>query len=262
MTISTILAKKPVRYTLITAIWLLAWQGASMLINEEILFVSPLSVVLTLFQMVQTGEFWLSLVASVGRVLGGFAAGYALSFVLAVLAHRVAFFKDFISPIISIVKSTPVASFIILALMWIGKDTVPIFISMLMVIPIVWSNTLAGLDNIDLQLVEMAKVYKMPFFKRTRLIYFPSIFSYMLSASGSGLGLCWKAGIAAEVICRSLHSIGNQIWETKYYIQTDRMFAWTATVIVMSVVFDVIIKKISKVAFKYLATEGGQNETE
>lgn len=262
MTISTILAKKPVRYTLITAIWLLVWQGVSMLINEEILFVSPLSVVLTLSQLVQEGEFWLSLFASVGRVFGGFALGYVISFLLAAVAHRFAFFKDLISPIISIVKATPVASFIILALMWIGNSVVPVFISMLMVIPIVWSNTLAGLENIDGGLLEMAKVFKMPTFKRVRLIYFPSIFPYMLSASGSGLGLCWKAGIAAEVICRSMHSIGNQIWETKYYIQTNEMFAWTAVVVIMSVIFDAIIRKLSKLAYKRFAMEVGQNETE
>ena len=260
MTISTILKNKPIRYTLITVLWLAIWQLVSALINEEILFVSPLSVLRALFEMGQTEEFWLSLMASICRVFGGFAIGYCASFALAVIAHKNALFKDFVSPIISIVKSTPVASFIILALVWIGKSTVPIFISMLMVVPIVWSNTLAGLGNIDVQLVEMARVYKMPFMKRTRLIYFPSIFPYLLSASGSGLGLCWKAGIAAEVICRSTYSIGNEIWETKYYILTDKMFAWTATVIIMSVIFDALIKKASKAAFKRFATEGGNNE--
>ena len=262
MTISTMLAKKPIRYTLITAIWLLVWQGVSMLINEEILFVSPLSVALTLCQLVQQGEFWLSLLASVGRVVGGFALGYVVAFAFATVAHKNVFFKDLITPIISIVKSTPVASFIILALMWIDKSVVPVLISMLMVIPIVWSNTLAGLENINVELVEMAKVFKMPMFKRVRLIYFPSVFPYMLSASGSGLGLCWKAGIAAEVICRSLHSIGNQIWETKYYIQTNEMFAWTTVVVIMSVLFDIAIKKVSKVAYKHFATEVTPDEAE
>lgn len=262
MTISTILAKKPVRYTLITAIWLLVWQGVSMLINEEILFVSPLSVAKTLFFQAQEGYFWLSLFASIGRVFGGFILGYVLAFLMASVAHRFAFFKDLVSPIISIVKSTPVASFIILALMWIGKGIVPIFVSMLMVMPIVWSNTLTGLANIDIGLIEMAKVYKMPPLKKVRLIYFPSIFPYMLSASGSGLGLCWKAGIAAEVICRSAFSIGNNIWETKYYIETDKMFVWTAVVVIMSVVFDVVIKKLSNAAYKRFAMEVGQNETE
>lgn len=260
MTISTTPVKKIIRYTVITAIWLLIWQGISMLINEEILFVSPLSVASTLIKMGQTGDFWLSLSASVGRVLCGFIIGYATAFVLACIAHCFTFFKDFISPIISIAKSTPVASFIILALMWIGKNTVPVIISMLMVIPIVWSNTLSGLENTDRQLLEMATVYKMPFFKRVRLIWFPSVFPYMLSASGSGLGLCWKAGIAAEVICRAMPSIGNKIWETKFYIQTNEMFAWTAAVIILSVVFDALIKRLSKVAFRHLAAEGGQDE--
>ncbi len=255
MKTSTILSNKAIRYTLITAIWLLIWQGVAMLINEEILFVSPLSVAKALIEMGATKEFWLSLVFSICRVLGGFIAGYIIAFLMAVTAHRFSFFKDFISPIINIAKSTPVASFIILALMWLGNETVPVIISMLMVIPIVWSNTLSGLDNIDVGLVEMANLYKMPFFKKARLVYIPSIFPYMLSASGSGLGLCWKAGIAAEVICRAIPSIGDEIWKTKFYIETDKMFAWTATVILLSVLFDYIIRLLSKAAYKYLSSE-------
>ena len=130
--------------------------------------------------------------------------------------------------------------------MWLGNSTVPIIISMLMVIPIVWSNTVAGLDNVDSNLIEMAVCYKMPFSKRLRHIYIPSVMPYLMSATGSGLGLCWKAGIAAEVICRTKLSIGNNIWETKFYLETTQMFAWTAAVIVLSVIFDAVIRYVFK----------------
>ncbi len=260
MKTSTILSNKVFKYTLITAIWLLIWQGAAMLINEEILFVSPLGVAKALLQMGGTIEFWKSLVFSICRVLGGFVAGYIVAFLMAMLAHRFSFFKAFVSPIISIAKATPVASFIILALMWLGNETVPVIISMLMVIPIVWSNTLSGLENIDVGLIEMTNLYKMSFFKKIRLLYLPSIFPYMLSASGSGLGLCWKAGIAAEVICRAIPSIGDEIWKTKFYIQTDKMFAWTATVILLSVLFDFLIRLLSKAAYKRLSSEEGYKD--
>lgn len=245
MKTSTTLAK-PLKYFIIAAIWLAVWQGVSMLINEEILFVSPLKVLLELFRMSSESEFWLTLLSSIGRVVGGFAIGFVIAAVLAVLAFRFPFIKAFLSPAISVIKATPVASFIILALMWLGNSTVPIIISMLMVIPIVWSNTVAGLDNVDSNLIEMAVCYKMPFSKRLRHIYIPSVMPYLMSATGSGLGLCWKAGIAAEVICRTKLSIGNNIWETKFYLETTQMFAWTAAVIVLSVIFDAVIRYVFK----------------
>ncbi len=247
--------KKILKLTLISAIWLVVWQVISMLINEEILFVSPLSVINQLSKMCVTAPFWHSVLASMARVLGGFVVGFILAIALAVCAHWSSFFKDFVSPIISIVKATPVASFILLALMWIGKELVPVFICMLMVLPIVWSNTLSGLSKVDTGLKEMAQIYHMSPFKRLKLIYMPSLYPYLMAASGSGLGLCWKAGIAAEVICRTIPSIGNNIWETKFYISTDQMFAWTAVVIVLSVIFDKLIAIISHAVLNHYRLE-------
>lgn len=243
MTNSTTSAKI-IKNTVIALIWLAIWQGVSMLIDEEILFVSPLAVFSELCRMGARGEFWITLLSSVGRVVGGFASGFFIAALLAVLAFRFSFIKAFLSPAISVIKATPVASFIILALMWLGNSTVPVIISMLMVVPIVWSNTVAGLESVNGDLIEMSRSFKMPFLKRLRHIYIPSIMPYLLSASGSGLGLCWKAGIAAEVICRTKLSIGNNIWETKYYMETAQMFAWTAAVIILSVVFDAAIRLI------------------
>ncbi len=237
---------KILKYTAVTAIWLVIWQGVSMLIDEEILFVSPLNVLSELVNMCGTGEFWKTVGMSILRVVGGFASGFVIAGILAVLAFRFSFVKAFLAPAVSVIKSTPVASFIILALMWLGTSTVPIIISLLMVIPIVWSNMLAGLQSVDPNRIEMAKADKMPFSKRLRHIYIPSIMPHLLAASGSGLGLCWKAGIAAEVICRTKLSIGNNIWETKFYLETAQMFAWTAAVIILSVIFDAAIRFVYK----------------
>ncbi len=254
MTKSTTSAKV-IRNLIVAVIWLTIWQAISMIIDEEILFVSPLKVFQELCRMSLDGSFWLTLLASVGRVVGGFTAGFAVAVVLAAVSFRFEFIKSFLSPAISVVKSTPVASFIILALMWIGKSFVPSVISMLMVIPIVWSNTLSGLENVDSDLIEMSTAFKMPFGKRIKNVYFPSLMPYLLSASGSGLGLCWKAGIAAEVICRTGMSIGNNIWETKFYLETAQMFAWTAAVILLSVLFDRIVKSVYGMLIKKYKTE-------
>ncbi len=244
-----------ISYFAVAFIWLVIWELLSRAINEEILFVSPLKVLSTLLAMMGTASYWQMILYSVLRVLGGFVVGYILSACLAVLSFKFDFFRLFISPAISVIKATPVASFIILALMWSGKDFVPVLICVLMVTPIVWSNVLEGLRNVDAALIEMADVYRMSFVAKARHIYLPSLIPYNAAAVGSGLGLCWKAGVAAEVICRTMPSIGNSIWETKFYIMTDEMFALTATVVLLSVFFDFALKYTSDKLLKRYKTE-------
>ncbi len=236
---------KKLRYFLVAVIWLSVWEIISLLINESVVFVSPVDTFLCLKDMVVTKGYWTIIFSSIARVLGGFAVGYILASIMALASHRFDFFRLLVSPIISVLKSTPVASFIIIALMWIGKDFVPVFICLIMVIPIVWSNVLEGLKSVDSSLLEMAKVFNMSGMTKLKKIYFPSLMPYNTAAIGSSLGLCWKAGIAAEVICRTLPSIGNSIWETKFYIETAQMFAWTCTVVLLSVIFDMVIKRLS-----------------
>ena len=116
------------------------------------------------------------------------------------------------------------------------------FICLLMAMPIVWANVLAGLNAVDSKLLEMSDVFGFGFVKKLRYIYIPSILPYFTSAAETGLGLSWKAGIAAEVICRSKHSIGNKIFESKFYLEIAEMFALTAVVVLLSVVFDKLLK--------------------
>ena len=261
MTTSITQAERPrnrTEYLLVALIWLALWELLALIINEEVLFVSPHKVLVALIRLGGTLPFWQTIFLSILRVLGGFVLGYLLSALLAALAFRFSFLKAFLSPAISVIKAPPVASFIILALMWSGKNFVPVIICILMVAPIVWSNVLEGLAAVDGDLLEMAQVYGMSPAARIRSIYVPSLIPYNAAAVGSGLGLCWKAGIAAEVICRTLPSIGNSIWETKFYIITDEMFAWTATVVILSVIFDRLIKFFMGRLLKKYKTEVAQ----
>lgn len=232
-------------YLAVTVIWLAVWEIISIVINEEVLFVPPHKVLLCLGQMILTVDYWVIIGSTMLRVLGGFVIGYVLTAIFALLAYRINFLRLLLTPLISVIKATPVASFIILFLMFWGKDFVPVVICMFMVTPIVWNNVLMGLFSVDKNLLEMSQVYEFSFSRKLKYIIVPSLLPYNAAAIGSGLGLCWKAGIAAEVICRTLPSIGNSIWETKFYINTEEMFAWTATVVVLSVIFDKVLSKLT-----------------
>ena len=232
------------KYLIVAVIWIALWELLAFIIGEELLFASPHTVLIALSRLGITLPFWKTILFSILRILSGFILGYILSVILSVLAYRFSFFDAFIRPAISVIKATPVASFIILALMWTGKNYVPVIICILMVTPVVWSNIRVGLQNVDKGLLAMAQVYGMTGMEKVKHVYLPSLMPYNMAAIGSGLGLCWKAGIAAEVICRTLPSIGNSIWETKFYLITDEMFAWTAMVVILSVIFDKLTKML------------------
>lgn len=232
------------KHLVVALIWLALWELLAILVGEELILPTPQSVILALFRLAMTLSFWETILFSILRILGGFLLGYLISVIFSVLAYKFSFFDTFIRPAISVIKATPVASFIILALIWSDKSIVPVIICVLMVIPIVWSNLMTGLGNVDKGLLEMAKIYDMTGFDTVNHIYIHSLAPYNFAAIGSGLGLCWKAGIAAEVICRTLPSIGNSIWETKFYLLSDEMFAWTSVVVILSVLFDKLTKAL------------------
>lgn len=230
--------KKICRGLLIAAFWICVWAFVSWKLDSPLLFPSPLSVLQTLGMLLKTPQFYLITANSLLNILSGLVIGIAIAVILSLLTFFVPFCKALFSPLMTIIKATPVASFIILALLFIGTAKVPTFITVLIVLPIVWANLDEGLSRIDPQLAELARVYRMPLSRKICVLYLPSLKPYFLSASKSALGLAWKAGIAAEIIAMPPNTIGTMISETKLYIMTPEMFAWTLTVILLSLLIE------------------------
>lgn len=221
--------------------WLAVWAVAALLVNKEPLLPAPWRVAERLLDLVVTLEFWAAVGASLLRICLGFVLAILAGMALAGLMHwsRAAYFL--LSPLLKVVRATPVVSFIILALVWFTTSRLPVFISFLMVLPVSWANTLAGLANVDLQLLEMAALFKVSRRRLWKYIYWPSLYPYVLAACGSGLGLAWKAGITAEVIASPLPSIGSGLQAARVYIETADVFVWTLTVIVLSIFLEKLV---------------------
>lgn len=228
--------------------WLGVWQALSMIVGQEILLVSPVSAVYTLFQLMGTSEFYMAVCNSFGRILLGFVLALFLGIVLAVLSHMSALMEQLFSPVMATIKATPVASFVILALIWIRSSELSIFTSFLMVLPVIYENICSGFKSADPKLLEMAKVFRLNRIKKARAIYVPAAFPYLFSACSASLGICWKAGIAAEVIGQPANSIGDALYRAKIFLSTSELFAWTLAIILVSVAFEklmvVLIMKI------------------
>ncbi len=218
--------------------WLALWQLAAMALGQEILLVSPVSVFLRLLELVPHWDFWNTVLFSFFRIICGFLLACLAGSCLAALSSRFALAKELIAPLMSAVKATPVASFIILVLLWVPSRNLSVVISFLMVTPIVYSNVLGGIGSMDKKLTEMADVFQVSLPRRLRRLYLPQVMPFFRSACAAGLGLCWKAGIAAEVIGLPKGSIGERLYEAKIYLETPDLFAWTTVIILISLLFE------------------------
>ena len=218
--------------------WLAVWQAAAMAIGQEVFLVSPIQAAGTLMELLPQADFWQRVGFSAGHILLGFALGVVVSVLLAAAAERWAWVDTLLAPVIQLVKATPVASFIILALVWLNSQSLSLFISALMVFPPVYLNVLEGICRTDRRLLEMARVFRVPFGRRLRGIYLPQVMPYFRTAVSLGLGLCWKAGAAAEIIGLPAGSMGERLYTAKVYFQTADLFAWTVTIVAVSVAFE------------------------
>ena len=194
-----------------------------------------------LCQLAFTGIFWQTAAISLLRILAGAACGILLGTVLAVLTSRFHVLDALLSPLLVIVKSTPVASFILLVLIWVGRDVLPTVIVILMLIPVVWGNVSAGIAGTDRFLLDMARVYRFGAWRTVRLVYAPAVLPHFISACRTGLGLAWKAGVAAEVLTVPRLSIGRNLYESKLYLETLDLFAWTVVVVLLSLLLEKLV---------------------
>ncbi len=221
-----------------------------MAVGIDILLVSPLAVAVRLFSLVTEADFWSTVAFSILRITAGFFLGFLLGVLLAVAAGKYPLMETLLWPYVITVKSVPVASFIIISLIWLSNGQLAVFISFLMVFPVIYSNVLQGIKSTDHDLLEMASLYRVPWHRRMFYIYLPNIKPYLISACSISLGMSWKAGIAAEVIGVVRGSIGEKLYESKIYFMTEDLFAWTVVIVLVSVLFEKTILRLIKLAFK------------
>lgn len=224
--------------------WLIVWTVVSRKVAMEAILPSPWAVIKTLGEIVKVKGFWMTIFLSSGRIILGFCLALFLGLIMAIFSYISYGFKALISPIIKVIKVTPVASFIILALLWIKGKNLSILISFLMVLPMTYTNVLQGLEDASKELLEMAKVFRLSMVKKIKAIYLPGIMPHLISAISVGLGFCWKAGIAAEVIGIPKNSIGLKLYEAKIHLMTKELMAWTIVIIIISIVFENIVLKV------------------
>ncbi len=238
-TVRKLLHKRWLQSALAVAFWLCVWQAASAAVASSLILASPLAVLKTLAGLVPSAAFWHTVCQSTARILAGFFLGLAAGLALACLSAAFAFVRVLLHPLVLTVKSVPVASFTVLALFWLrDAANLSMLISFLMVVPVVYANTLEALLSVDAALPEMAKVFRLGAVRTARYIYAPAAAPGVRAACRVGLGLCWKSGVAAEVIGITSGSLGEMLYNAKLLLSAADLFAWTLVIILLSFGFE------------------------
>ena len=244
------------------AFWVGVWQIIYLSVGQEILVASPATVLSRFLQLILQGSFWLTVFFSMCRIVEGFLLGVFVGGGIAVLTQTFPIANALLRPLIGVIKATPVASFIILALVWMQSSRVPIFTSALIVLPILWANVSEGIRKTDPRLLQMAKMYQFGTIGTIRRVYLPSILPYFTAACTAGMGMAWKGGVAAEVLSSLPLSLGGEIYRSKIYLETVDLFTWTAVVVLLSVLLERVLLWVVKIAGKHYGFYSEEAEDE
>ena len=240
-------------------ILLIAWQTGAMLLDNPLLLVAPTTVAGRLVTLCVEPGFLSSIWYSVVRIFSGFIIAMAAGTLLAAIAGHFRVVEILLWPLMASVKSIPVASFIILCLIWLTSAQLSIFIAFLMVLPIVYTTMLQGIRSTDGKLLEMAALFRVPLPARLRFIHLPHLQPFLYSAASVSIGLAWKAGIAAEVIGIPAGSIGEKLYEAKVYFLSADLFAWTVVIVVVSIGFEKMFLRLVRLLYARLGHAAARN---
>jgi len=224
--------------------WILAWEIGSLIIDQEIYLPSPHAAFSALINLLTSKETYITIFYSTYRTLAGFFLSCLSGIMLGIVCGIRKPLYDLFNPLIIIMRTVPVMSIIIIAIMWFKDNNVPIFVAFLMCFPIIWTNTVTGIRSTDVKLLEMCQVYKIKKLRVIKSVYLYSSLPYIQAGMISALGIGWKVTSAAEVLSLPKYSIGRFLYDSKVYLEIPDLFAWTIIIISLSFLFEGLLKFI------------------
>ena len=223
---------------IIISIWIAIWAILSRLINNSIVLTGPVGVMKSLVENMFTRDFFVICINSSLKIISGFLVSLLAGMILGSIGSRSDNFRDFLSPAVNVIKVVPVASFVVLLLIWAGADALSFYISLLIVFPHIYIATISGIQSADKRILSMAEDYQYSMKNKIIYIYKDSTLPYIISAVRVSFGMAWKSGVAAEVIGMASHTLGERIYMSKIYLDTSGLFSWTIVVVILSYIFE------------------------
>ena len=234
-------------------VFILLWYAVAHIIKAPLILPYPHSVIIRFFELCKSLMFWQSFLFSFLRVILAFAISFIGGFVLGLLAADFPSFKAFMQFPLSVIRVTPLVAFILIALFWFKSGSVPVFVAVVMTLPVMVSASEKGFEKNSQNQEKLFKAacYGMTGFNAFRYIRLPSAMPSILAASESTFGLCWKVVAAGEVLSVPRFAAGTMMQRAQVHLETADVLAVTCTLILFSSLCQFLMKKsILKISSK------------
>lgn len=245
--------KKTVFTIISFLILILIWYISSFSIKSSLILPFPHEVFARAYKLLKTYDFWLHMKITIFRCFVAFAISLFLSLILGLLCGISPSFDAFFSLPMNIVKVTPVVSFILLAIFWFTSSKVPIFVAVLMCLPVMTNAVSSAIKNSDKKLYDMTIIYNYTKFQKLRWFFIPTILPYFTSGAMTSLGLTWKVVIAGEILSLPKNATGTLLQSAKVHIETVDVYAITIIIVFFSYlcekIFSLLVKSLKKKFF-------------
>jgi sulfonate transport system permease protein len=146
-----------------------------------------------------SGELWGHIEITLLRVLLGFLLGTAVATVLGALTGYSALWRRLLDPTFQALRSIPSFAWIPLFVLWLGifEASKLTLIAVGAFFP-VYLNTMAGIQQVDRKLVEVARIHGYGGAALVRRVLLPATLPAYVTGLRGGLGLAWMFVVAAE----------------------------------------------------------------
>ncbi len=233
------------------ATMLFLWKITALWFNSSLIVPHPEKVIFQAIKLFADKEFIIVAGSTVLRALFGFFISFILGLIIGIFAGISASFNAYIKPIIVTIRSLPVISLILLALIWFNPGTVPVFIAFLTMFPFICTNVAEGVKSVDPNLIIMAKLYRTNWKKIIYELYIPAIMPFIISGVSSSMGIGWRAIIIGEVLSQPRFGIGTKMQAAQIFLNVDAVIAWTLIAVLISFGFEKIIRMAERKIIKW-----------
>lgn len=224
----------------------IVWLFISLIINNEFAVPKIDKAGHALFDLLKTGNTYYILGLTILKIILTIIIAFIVSLILVILSTLSKKFRVFISPIITLLKTIPVVVVILLFLFTFTRDTTPIFVALLVIMPIMYEALLNGISNIDEAIINETKMISKTNLFVIRKVYLPLTKPYIILSILQSIGLGLKAMVMAELISQANNSIGREMSEYRSFLEMDYIFAWGIIMITIVIISEIFIRKLKK----------------
>ncbi len=219
---------------------LVGWQILSLNMHAIVL-ASPMQTITSLWVMLQTPYFFEHFSITLMRVSIGLLIGGFVGFFLGIIAGLSRDIKCLLEPLRWLTMSIPPVVVVVLAMLWFGMgSTMAIFLIAVLIAPTIYINTARGIEMVDKDLVEVARIYKFSAFTILKDVYTPAIAGPLSAAIVLGTCQAARVVVMAELLGAN-EGVGYAIGFTRSNLEIPQLFAWVLTTLFIVAIFEFIL---------------------